>query len=78
MSTIPVVGDRVRYYPLSTNPLPSFRFALNDTAMVTVSGETGVVVGRAEHWKAEPQYLLRYRRNDGVATEQWWCDSALT
>lgn len=59
-------------------PAGPFRFPLKATPGITVSGEIGLVIARAEHLNAEPQYLLRYRRNDGIATEQWWGESALS
>jgi hypothetical protein len=55
-----------------------FRFGLGATPCITVSGEVGLVVARAEYVNAEPSYLLQYRRNDGVADEQWWRESALS
>lgn len=60
-------------------PAPAkFRFSLGATPAITVSGEIGLVVGRAEYLNSEPSYLLQYRRNDGIADEQWWRESALT
>lgn len=60
-------------------PAPAkFKFGLGATPCITVSGEVGLVVARAEYLNSEPSYLLQYRRNDGVADEQWWRESALT
>lgn len=59
-------------------PAPKFRFELGSTPAITVSGEIGLVVARAEYLNSEPSYLLQYRRNDGVGDEQWWRESALS
>lgn len=53
------------------------KFKLGQTAVIEVSGEEGVVIGRAEYQHGEPTFLLRYRRADGLAHEEWWAGSAL-
>lgn len=55
----------------------AFRFSIGERVSIVASGETGKVVGRAEFATAEPSYLIRYARADGVATEAWWPESAL-
>lgn len=55
----------------------SFTFDLGDEVRIGTSGECGEVIGRAEYARAEPGYHIRYCRADGVATEQWWPESAL-
>jgi hypothetical protein len=54
-----------------------FRFEINQAVMITASGESGVVVGRAEYATSENSYYVRYRAGDGRAVEQWWQESAL-
>ncbi|POM13914.1 bacteriophage protein [Burkholderia cepacia] len=55
-----------------------FKFKLGDDITIEASGETGVVVGRAEYSNVEDAYLVRYKAGDGRATESWWSESALT
>lgn len=40
--------------------------------------EGGKVIGRAEHYNCEPQYLVRYVDGTGCAVEKWWAESALS
>jgi hypothetical protein len=54
-----------------------FKFALRNTVVIQASGEHAEVIGRAEYLNAVPGYLLRYRRGDGTAVEQWWPEDAL-
>lgn len=56
----------------------TFVFALGDSVMIDASGETGRVIGRAQHDYAADSYLIRYRDASGRATEQWWTSSALS
>jgi hypothetical protein len=58
----------------SHNP---FEFELNVQAEIIVSGEKGIIIGRAAYAVGENCYLLRYRANDGRAVENWWNQSAL-
>jgi hypothetical protein len=55
----------------------SFKFQLGHEVTIEASGETGVVIGRAEYTTSQPSYLLRYRSADGRAVEAWWSESAL-
>lgn len=56
----------------------SFKFNLNEDVAITVSGETGAVIGRAEYASAaEYSYLVRYKAANGQAMEVWWTESAL-
>lgn len=57
--------------------MTSFSFQLNDTVEITVSGERGTVIGRAEYTACENAYFLRMRGADGRAVEAWWSESAL-
>ena len=56
----------------------NFVFEMNQPATITVSGETGVVIARAEYEVGGNNYLLRYVAKDGRATEAWWLETALT
>ena len=56
----------------------AFKFEMSQYARIIISGEVGIVIGRSEHSNAEPQYLLRYERKDGAATEAWWTEAALS
>lgn len=55
----------------------SFKFELGAKVSVTVSGETGEVIGRAEYTTAANNYYVRYRSADGRAVEAWWQEEAL-
>jgi len=54
-----------------------FLFQNGDKAEIKISGEVGEVISHAEHSEHGRQYLLRYKNNAGVATEQWWDESTL-
>lgn len=58
-------------------PPSIFKFSLGEPASIAASHEQGTIIGRAEYLNSEPSYLLRYKANDGRATEQWWQESAL-
>lgn len=53
-------------------------FALNQEVELTLSGEQGIVIGRAEYVVGERQYLLRYVSADGVQRESWWNETAVS
>lgn len=55
----------------------SMKFVLNQEVSIAASGESGIVIGRAEYANSENSYLLRYRAADGRAVETWWQESAL-
>lgn len=50
----------------------AFAFALGEQCHITVSGETGLVMGRAQYINSPNSYLLFYKAADGRAVEQWW------
>lgn len=55
-----------------------FKFELNETVRIVVSGEQGEVKGRAEYSSGCPAtYLLLYKRGDGSAAEEWWNEDRL-
>lgn len=55
----------------------AFKFDLGEKVTIEVSGETGLIHGRAEYTTAENSYFLRYQSADGRAVEDWWRESAL-
>lgn len=55
----------------------SFKFELLAKVSIRPTNEHGVVFARAQHYKAEDQYLVHYRRADGCAAEAWWRESVL-
>lgn len=55
----------------------SFKFELRDEVEITVSGETGVVIGRAEYVNSDSQYWIRYKASDGRAVEGWHYEESL-
>lgn len=59
--------------------MQQFRFDLQQQVTIACSGESGTVIGRAEY-STTPliSYLVRYRRADGSAVEQWWTEDALS
>lgn len=56
----------------------SYRFTLGQDVVIAASGETGVIVGRAEYTNSSNSYFVRYKASDGRATEAWWTEDALT
>ena len=58
---------------------PSFAFDLRQVVAIDESGETGTIQARAEYVASENSYyLVRYRQANGVDTEAWWQESALS
>lgn len=58
--------------------MEGFKFNLKDPITITVSGEKGEVVGRAQYVDScAPDYLVRYKAADGRAVESWWKETAL-
>ena len=55
-----------------------FEFELGEGVVIDASGETGMVVARAEYLIAKNSYNVRYQCADGRAVEQWWTESALS
>lgn len=54
-----------------------FRFGLQQLVRLTLSGEAGLVIGRAEYATGENTYYVRYKAADGRQVEHWWGESAL-
>jgi hypothetical protein len=55
----------------------TFKYKLGEKVEVEVSGEAGIIVGRAEYTTAESNYFLRYKATDGRAVEAWWSEESL-
>lgn len=54
-----------------------WEFNLGDEVEIIVSGEIGVVVGRAEYLNSADAYYVRYQASNGRAVESWWAGDAL-
>jgi hypothetical protein len=54
-----------------------FKFELGAAVVIGISGERGVVIGRAVFSYCECSYLIRYIDATGHAIESWWTESAL-
>lgn len=57
--------------------MDKFKFDLAQEVLLSLSGERGVVVGRAEYVYCENNYLVRYTAGDGRQVEQWWSEGAI-
>lgn len=55
-----------------------FLFNLGENVEIIVSGEKGVVIGRAEFINSSNSYQVRYSGGDGRAVEHWWSEDALS
>lgn len=54
-----------------------FKFKNSQVVKISVSGETGKVVGRADYLADERRYEVIYKAADGRAQRDWWAESAL-
>lgn len=58
--------------------MSNFKFELEQSVIITLSGETGTIIGRAEYSEAPiPSYCLRYLAKDGSAKEDWWKETCI-
>lgn len=57
--------------------MSTFQFELDEPVALSLSGERGVVIGRAEYSYMSPQYNVRYVAADGRQVEGWLDGSAL-
>jgi hypothetical protein len=57
--------------------MDKMKFSLAQCVTIDCSGESGVVIARAEYVHAEPSYLVRYLNGQGVAVEAWWMEQSL-
>jgi len=55
-----------------------FSFQIGSYVELTVSGEFGEVIGRAQYQNAPNCYLVYYKAADGRAVEVWWNEDRLT
>ncbi len=55
----------------------TFNFKLGDGVKLSLSGETGSVIGRAHYTNVDPQYYVRYVGADGRQIETWQSEDAL-
>lgn len=58
--------------------MEGFTFSLGQEVKVTISGEKGVVYGRAQYRHSENSYWIHYKAADGRAQDAWWEESKLT
>ena len=56
----------------------TYQFEIGDDVNITVSGENGKVIGRAEYEDEPPSYLVHYKSADGRAVQKWWGLARLT
>jgi len=54
-----------------------FTHEMGATVTLSKSGESGEVVGRAEHELSQDRFLIRYVCGDGRQVEAWWDESAI-
>lgn len=54
-----------------------FKFELDQKVALSLSGESGIVVGRAEYLRHERQYFVRYKTANGEQVERWHDESAI-
>ncbi|HGT0430046.1 TPA: hypothetical protein ACMVL8_000863 [Yersinia enterocolitica] len=47
-----------------------FKFAMKQHVVITVSGETGQVIGRLDTINAENSYLVSYKNANGCSTKK--------
>ncbi|GHB33817.1 hypothetical protein GCM10007094_23370 [Pseudovibrio japonicus] len=56
--------------------MSNFKFELEEKVQIKASGESGKIIGRAEHSNAINNYRVHYKAADGRAVDAWWdeCD----
>lgn len=57
--------------------MSQFKFELGAEVTISVSGEYGTVIGRAEYPDSPNQYLILYKSSVGRAVEGWWSEKVL-
>ncbi len=50
----------------------AFKLKLKQKAKIEISGEEGVVIGRAEYSASKPQYLIHFKAAEGRACTAWY------
>lgn len=58
--------------------MSAFAFSLNQNITLALSGEKGVVIGRAEYVEGVERYLVRYVNGNGSQVEEWLTPSAIS
>lgn len=53
------------------------QFELGDNAHLTLSGEAGIVIGKAEYLYETRKYLVQYVAADGRQVENWFAGPQL-
>ena len=57
--------------------MKSYNFEMGQTVKLSLTGESGTIIGRAEFKYSENSYYLRYVAADGRQVQQWHDESAL-
>ena len=55
----------------------SFKFELDQKVRLKVSGETGVVIGRADYVNSFPQCYVHFKDGNGCAKSEWFYENQL-
>ena len=50
----------------------AFKFKLKQPVVIAISGEEGIVIGRAEYSASKPQYFIHFKAADGRACTAWY------
>ena len=53
------------------------KFKLKQKTKISISGEEGVITGRAEYTDAPNQYYLHYKAADGRAVDGWFLEDQI-
>lgn len=53
-------------------------YKLGDNVELSISGEPGIVIGRAEYLHSTPQCYVHYKQADGCATSDWFYEEQLS
>ena len=55
-----------------------FKFNLGDQVELNISGEKGVIIGRADYAYSGQQYFVSYADGNGCAQDKWFYAEQLT
>ncbi len=56
----------------------AFKYELGQSVKVSISGETGVIKGRAEYTNCIDGYFVHYLAADGRAQDRWFNEDEIT
>ena len=56
----------------------SFKYDLNQSVQIKISGEQGQIKARAEYTSSEPMYWLEYKSTTGTVKQEWFYEGSLT